>query len=163
MTIQRFFLSCFLLLSLISFAYAQTANTQTRPHIAFVQTASTGQLVAVSGQSNEYTLTLYHVSPYITYYFHRPNRATGLALVKNFINTWTFGPDNFAQDNPNAVIYAGQINGQPNQANVSYVVQIANPAFSLMTDQMTYKVVPLGKNGFILNQIDLADIVVVIN
>lgn len=150
-----------------SFAKAPTAApapaTNTQPlHISFVQTASAGTLTAVPGQSNQYTLTLNNVSPYISYYIDRPSRATGLAAIKNFVSAWNVGNNSFAQDNPNAVIYAGQINGQPN-AGTAYIVQISSPNYNAASNQMTYLVTPLGSQSFLLNQIILASVAVIIN
>ncbi len=138
-----------------------TAQTPTR--VSFIQTATHAKLESIPGQSNMYTLTLYDISPYITYYLNRPNRATGLATVKNYVAAWGSGADNMIQDNPNAVIYAGQINGQPNQALTSYVVQISNPNFTPSSNQISYVVSALGKQGFVLNKFDLDYVVLIIN
>lgn len=177
MKLRFLFLSLLLLLGNALFAAitpvaarapaTNTVNTSapTAPpvRVSFIQTATHATLETIPGQPNAYTLTLENISPYITYYLNRPNRATGLATVKNFIAAWSTGPDNMAQDNPNAVIYAGQINGQPNQALSSYVVQISNPNFTPAANQITYVVSALGKQGFILDKIDLDYVVLLIN
>lgn|SRR3990167_9185792 len=140
-----------------------TAQTPTPTRVSFIQTATHAKLESIPGQPNTYTLTLYDISPYITYYLSRPNRATGLATVKNYVAAWGSGADNMIQDNPNAVIYAGQINGQANQALTAYVVQISNPNFTASSSQISYVVSALGKQGFILDKFDLDYVVLIIN
>lgn len=142
---------------------SSTIGTSAPVRVSFIQTAMHATLESIPGQPNTYTLTLYNISPYITYYLNRPNRATGLATVKNYVAAWGSGADNMIQDNPNAVIYAGQINGQPNQALTSYVVQISNPNFTPSSNQISYVVSALGKQGFVLDKFDLDYVVLIIN
>ena len=150
-------LACFLF-------YTGTVMAQaTGVHISFVQTVNNAKLLANSGQANQYTLTLYGVNPYITYYFDRPSRSTGLATIKGFVAAWDVGSNSFAVNNPNAILYAGEVNGQNNLGQTAYVVQLSNPRYDLVQNQMTYSVTPLGKEGFILNELDLTDAVLVIN
>lgn len=151
---------CFLFgLSALGTVEAQSVNNE----VSFIQVANTASLVAIPGQSNQYMLTLFNVSPYITYYIKRPSRVSGLATLANFIKAWSVGNNSFAQDNPNAVIYAGQINGQTNQSETAYVVQLGNPSYNQQKNQISYMVTPLGRQGFILQSINLNNVALVIN
>ncbi|OGT31831.1 MAG: hypothetical protein A3E87_02550 [Gammaproteobacteria bacterium RIFCSPHIGHO2_12_FULL_35_23] len=168
----KFLMALLLLMGAASLSIAQSTNsTSTTMTVAsnqsvslsFVQTASLAQLSAIPGQPNQYRLILANVSPYITYFTERPGSVSGLALVPNFVNSWQVGANSFATNSPNAVIYAGQINGSINSSNEFYVVKLSSPMYSIQANEMSYIVTPLANQKFILSELSFQNMILVIN
>lgn len=130
--------------------------------LRFVITANNGSIVP-GDQPNQFVLTLNNVNPYATYYPRRPSREFGLASVQNFIKAWNVGPDNFANDNPNAVLYAGYMNQQENSSNISYVMQLSNPSYSSANNTLSFNVVLLGNQQLLFQELLMRQVILVVN
>jgi hypothetical protein len=143
----------------------RTSSTPAKTEIplSFVQTATEATLSQDPKESNIYVLTLYGVSPYITYVTNRPNRATGLALVNNFMKAWSVGRYSFKRINPNAVITAAKINKNLNTGNQVYIIQLSHPEYDIRRSKMRYYVRNLGPRKFILKELKMQGVTLVIN
>lgn len=165
---QYIFIKCLMMSFLLIFTLTAQAKTDkkqmpTNLHINFVQT-STEAVLNKTNDDNVYQLTLYHVSPYITYFTHRPGRDSGLAEMDDFVKAWSVGGDaSFAHDNPNGVLFAGSIDDQTNSSSTAYVVQIANPRYDARRSTATYDISPLNNKVSILSHMTLGQVVLVIN
>ena len=122
--------------------------------LLFVQSAESAILKALPKKPGYYTLTLYNVPPYITYFSERPTRVTNVASVQNFIKAWDVGKNNFKTNNPNAVLCAAEINAMPNQNQKFYLMTLSSPIYSQNRSILRYVVTPLSKDGFLFKQIN---------
>jgi hypothetical protein len=131
--------------------------------LTFIQTANMAKLTQDKNQPSLYILTLYGVSPYITYLGDRPNRTTGVALMTNFLKAWKVGAMSFEKTNPNAVVTAAEINQQLNSGSAFYTVQLSHPRYSLKDNAVQYTVKNLSKQAFVFKEMQLAHVTLVIN
>jgi hypothetical protein len=112
-------------------------------NLLFVLTAKKAVLKTNSNKSGYYTLTLYGVNPYITYFSDRPSRIQGLAATENFIEAWNVGPNNFKTNPPNAAITATKINMLENDNGQFYIVTMSQPKYDSQKSILQFTVKPL--------------------
>lgn len=167
----------FLLLTMIPFSLFSGGNTiqapQTPPvstekavRLSFIQTADAALLKAIPNRSNQYALFLFNIDPYITFLSVRPNRITQLTPLENFIKAWSIDTGempSFEKQNPNAIIVATNINGQPNKNGKTYLVTLSEPRYDNKQNQMTYLVKSLQSDQILLSQVQLDDVTIIIN
>ena len=98
-----------------------TSAEESKPMLMFVQIAEDLKVDAA-----EQSLRLVKVSPQTLYFADRPERIAGHIQMDDYLKEWTSkaGPDNFANDPPNATLSVYEP-GQPN--NTLAVVEISEP------------------------------------
>jgi hypothetical protein len=88
----------------------------------------------VSFDKEKGTMTLINVSPLMTFFADRPDRAAGHVPTSHFVQMWTEGQDSFASDPPKANLsILGDKEGATN-----IVVEVMNPRFK--DGNLTYDV-----------------------
>lgn len=105
----------------------KTGEAAVDPQYLFVHNAS--GLSYADGK-----LTMTGVAPQTIFFSDRPNRITGHTPTDQFVKEWGIGEDNFAENNPNAVLAVFDGAGLPADS----VVVLSNPEFS--KGNLTYDV-----------------------
>lgn len=131
-------------------------------NLLFIQTAKSAVLKKLS-RHGYYTLTLYDVNPYTTYYSERPKRESGIAAVENFIKAWDVGKNNFQQNNPNILLTAASIDGVPNKDSTFYLLTCSTPEYNIKNGTLVYVVKPLPKHKLIFEHIKLDYVTLIID
>jgi hypothetical protein len=139
--------------SLSSTAKSNAVNPKT-VDLTFTLSATHARLMLTDEGTQTYHLILTGITPFITYITSRPGRVAGLAELSNFIRAWTVGGNSFANNNPNAVLYAGVVNQAPNRANSFYLLQLAKPRFDKERGVLEFLAKPIGKHQTILSEMD---------
>ena len=98
----------------------------------FSQTAHSGSLTPVKGQTDFFTLTL-DDSVDVTSFTDRPIRSAGTETVADFVDNWA--ARGFEQDPPNAALVLDQ---EPDNADTS-IFTLANPTFDQASGAVTYE------------------------
>ncbi len=80
---------------------ASRAKPHVRTEFLLVQVASDAELVPHPRRKKAYTLTLRGLQPTV-FFSNRPVRKAGHQSTKDFVANWAKGPNNFADDPPNA-------------------------------------------------------------
>lgn len=150
--------SCFLALLVLLAVPCHAASEEPESSgenisLLFIQQADSGILNRAPNKSGTYFLTLYGVSPYITYFSTRPHRIRGIIPAQNFFQSWNTGNNNFQQNNPNGVIVASQVNGEINKNTTTELVILSNPQYDPSRNILRYLVKPLVMSSFELQEI----------
>jgi hypothetical protein len=133
-------------------------------NLSFIVAASSARIQRLQNQPNTYLLKLNGVAPYITYVSRRPYHRTGRASMVNFLRSWNISNKySFANINPSAVFYAGKRQEADNIANHFTILRISNPIYSTANATFQCDVTPLGYQGFVLNEADFQQAILVIN
>jgi hypothetical protein len=128
----------------------------------FIQTAKSAVLKKLSTHGY-YTLMLYNVNPYSTYYVERPERESGIIPVGEFIKTWDTGKNSFQQNNPNAFLTAAFIDGVSNKDSKFYLLTCSTPQYDLKNNTLIYVVKPLPRHTLIFEYIKLDYVTLIID
>lgn len=121
--------------------------------LLFIQQADSATLLRIPNKPGYYALTLYGVSPYITYFSARPHRMRGIIPTQNFIQSWDAGENSFSQVNPNAVVTASQVNNQLNKNTSMELMMLSNPQYDINRNVLRYITRPLVMSSFDLQEI----------
>jgi hypothetical protein len=132
------------------------------PQIIFVQSAKAAILKKL-GERGYYTLTLYDVNPYVTYYKERPSRDNGIFASQELIKIWDQGENSFYTNNPNGLLMATQIDGLANKNGKFYLLTCSTPKYELEKGQFSYVVKPLPNQQFIFDHIQLTGVTLVLD
>lgn len=151
-----FFLSFALFFHLfLSNAYADNnTNTPSIPknNTTFLQQANTAVLSQSADRPGYYTLTLYGVNPYMTYFSTMPFHSSGILLAQDFMNTWFLGDKGAQQNNPNAIILGSQLNGEINQNAEVPLLILSNPKSNANKTTIQYIAKSLSTNSLSLKE-----------
>ncbi|MEA5532566.1 hypothetical protein [Crocosphaera sp. XPORK-15E] len=126
-----------------SVSSAQDASSSQKIQLMFVQTAED-----FKADTAKKTLRLVNVTPQTLYFSDRPQRIAGNLTMPAYMDEWKAGagPDNFANDPPNATlsVYEGG-----NKENTLAVVEISNPVIEGKDLIYKYKLIEgeMPKNG----------------
>lgn len=127
----------YLTLFLTLFAGSAAANeTSADKNVSylFIQSAKSGTLQPTN-QTGVYKLTLYKVTPYVTYFSDRPSRITGLMPTDMFLKEWKKG---FAKDAPNVGVEGVKIHSIFEKKDISSVLVLSNPNYDAKKSELTY-------------------------
>ena len=164
---HKLFINTFLvvILSYFPLAYSQTSlpkenveqpPVETEPfsqiNLIFFQNATSALLEESNVHSGYYLLTLYNVSPYMTYFAQRPNRNKGVVPLQNFVKAWSVGPNNFKDNNPNAIILAEQINDAVNRNNPPLIVTLSDPQYNSDKNTLQFLAKPLSSEKLLYKE-----------
>ena len=148
-----------------SFAYAQQEQKKTSQlsniNLSFIIGADAAMLKSI--HPGYYTLTLYNVSPYITYYTLRPNRVQGVVPLENFVKAWKIGTNSFEDNNPNGVIIPAMIDGIINKSETFYPISLLSPKLDKTKRNIQFTVRPLGSGGFLYKHMTYKHVVLIVN
>ena len=123
-------------------------------NLMFVQTAKAAILKKL-GSRGYYTLTLYGVNPYSTFYSERPKRISGITAIGDFVKAWNVGENNFHMNNPNALLTSALIDGVANKSSTFYLIKCSTPKYSVQKSILSYVVKPLPKHELMFEHIKL--------
>lgn len=130
------------------------ANTPPIPknNTTFLQQADTAVLSQSADRPGYYVLTLYGVSPYMTYFSTMPFHSSGILLTQDFMGTWFLGDKGAQQNNPNAVIFGSQLNGEINQNAEIPLLTLSNPKSNASKTTIQYVAKSLSANSLNLKE-----------
>ncbi|MBN1684906.1 MAG: hypothetical protein JW855_05715 [Gammaproteobacteria bacterium] len=131
-------------------------------NLIFLQSATAGELRESTLHEGYYQLTLYNVAPYITYFTQRPNRNSGIVPLQNFVKAWNVGPNSFQDNNPNAVIVAGQINDTINKNTPPLLAALSNPQYDMNKNVLQFLVKPLSTQKLLYKEITYQYVTIII-
>ncbi|MCX6678583.1 MAG: hypothetical protein NTU95_11670 [Methanothrix sp.] len=106
---------------------AEAILNETSTHI-FLQEGTNGSFV--KDVSGNYTLTITGVIPYTVYFSDRPARDAGFAEMKQFLDGFSFDPNN----PPNAAVMIEE----GNEENDMVVVELTSPQYDEISHKLTY-------------------------
>jgi len=132
----------------------QPQADQNRISLIFLQQAQFATLKESTLHSGFYLLTLHNVNPYIIYFTQRPDRKKNIVPLQNFVNAWAVGPNSFADNNPNAVIIATNINNTLNKNSPPLIVTLSQPRYDLNKNILQFLVKPLSSQTMLFHQIN---------
>lgn len=135
------FLSAFLLLSTKGFSdeFAQMAK-QKKLSWLFLQSATSGSLKKIKGDSGQYLLKLKGVSPSMIAFTDRPARHARVRTTSYFVKRWYEyqGKDNYRNNPPNASLILSS-----DGLKDVIVLTLEHPKYNEKTHTLSYRVKPI--------------------
>lgn len=130
---------------------AKPAQKTDAPTYLFVQIAKKAKIEINKTQKNTYTVTLKHVSPYVTYFSERPKRTANTMPMEQFLKLWTSkNSDSFAANAPNADFNAVQMGLLSPDKPLNVVLELSQPVYDKKAETLTYTAKPLEGNTALL-------------